>query len=239
MPKSFNRVSNYLKPNIMKWKLFILCILWSFLNLTVQAQIFTPSSTIQGSSGNNNVGIGTSVPQYKLDVYGILRLYGTDWINMYMQTASKTWNIGTNNSGMHSSGNNQFFIHDGSAYRFTIQSGSGNVGIGCTSPTSQLTVNGNILAKGIEVLDPLPDCDYVFEPDYKLISLYDLEQYIKVHRHLPEVPSAEAFKDSGVLNLGQMSNILLKKVEELTLYIIEQNKRIETLEKENLNLRKN
>ena len=70
----------------------------------------------------------------------------------------------------------------------------------------------------------------IIVPLLKLIPLKELEQYIQKNSHLPEVPSAANIKEEGV-KLAERSAILLKKVEELTLYIIEQNKRIEKLEK--------
>jgi hypothetical protein len=78
--------------------------------------------------------------------------------------------------------------------------------------------------------------DYVFQGDYKLPSLSELEHFIKTNRHLPDVPTAEEVKESG-LSVGEMNAILLKKVEEFTLHVIDQNKRINNLEKENLALK--
>ncbi len=72
--------------------------------------------------------------------------------------------------------------------------------------------------------------DYVFEEEYNLMSLNDLNNYIKTNKHLPGVPTEAQVKEEG-MDLGEMNTILLKKIEELTLYIIEQNKRIEELEK--------
>jgi hypothetical protein len=74
--------------------------------------------------------------------------------------------------------------------------------------------------------------DYVFKSDYKLMSLHDLDLFVKQNSHLPEVPSAEEFNKKG-MNISEMNNLLLKKVEELTLYTIELNRRIEELEGEN------
>ena len=74
-----------------------------------------------------------------------------------------------------------------------------------------------------------PGPDYVFEPTYDLKPLAEIETYIKENKHLPEVPSAKEMEKNGV-QLGEMNMLLLKKIEELTLHIIEQNKRIETLE---------
>jgi len=65
-----------------------------------------------------------------------------------------------------------------------------------------------------------------------------LERFVKENNHLPEVPSAEEFKKNGY-SVGEMDNLLLKKVEELTLYIIELNKKIDNLERSNLELKAN
>lgn len=74
--------------------------------------------------------------------------------------------------------------------------------------------------------------DYVFAKDYKLMSLKDVEGYINTNGHLPEVPSTEEAIQNGI-ELKEMNILLLKKVEELTLHLIQQNKRIEELEANN------
>lgn len=102
---------------------------------------------------------------------------------------------------------------------------NGNVGVGVLSPSAKLTVNGNILAKEIKVTNNIAVPDYVFEPDYALPSLSYVESYVKEHRHLPEIPSAKDIEEGG-LDLGEMNLLLLKKVEELTLHLIEKNKEI-------------
>ncbi|MFX8657140.1 hypothetical protein ABTM30_19840, partial [Acinetobacter baumannii] len=70
--------------------------------------------------------------------------------------------------------------------------------------------------------------DFVFKPNYKLASLSELETYIKEHQHLPEVPTENEIKENGV-DIGDTQILLLKKVEELTLYLIEQNKSVHKL----------
>jgi hypothetical protein len=105
----------------------------------------------------------------------------------------------------------------------------GHVNIG--SPPSggsyKLNVGGNIRANAVVV--NTSGADYVFADDYNLINLDDLSTYIKTNKHLPEIPSAEEMQKAG-LSLGEMNTKLLQKVEELTLYIIDQGKRIQALE---------
>lgn len=106
------------------------------------------------------------------------------------------------------------------------------VGIGTQDPGSyKLAVEGAIGAREIEVLTTSPWPDYVFEPEYSLMPLDSLELSIRRNGHLPGVPSAEEV-EANRLNLGEMQGILLEKIEELTLYTIEQNKRIEALQEE-------
>jgi hypothetical protein len=106
---------------------------------------------------------------------------------------------------------------------------SGNVGIGTTNPGSyKLAVEGTIGARRVKVTQATW-ADYVFDSSYQLASLHQVEKYIQTNKHLPDVPSAAEVKKGG-LDLGDNQAVLLKKIEELTLYIIEQNKRMESLE---------
>jgi hypothetical protein len=109
---------------------------------------------------------------------------------------------------------------------------NGNVGIGTTDATEKLTVKGNILCAKVEIDEFANIPDYVFAEDYPLISLEELENYYKKYKHLPDVPSAEEFKNNP-LDLGDLVIILLKKMEELTLYTVNQDKQILELSKEN------
>jgi len=101
----------------------------------------------------------------------------------------------------------------------------GWVGIGTTSPQSELAVNGTITSKKVKVT-LTGWSDYVFNDDYHLRPLNEVERYIQQNHHLPEVPSAEEVKKDG-LDVGDNQATLLKKIEELTLYVIEQNKKLE------------
>ncbi|MBK1442526.1 hypothetical protein JHJ32_21180 [Parapedobacter sp. ISTM3] len=108
--------------------------------------------------------------------------------------------------------------------KFTIRH-SGNIGIGTSNPQAKLAVNGNILAKEVKVKTDISVPDYVFAPEYDLPALADVEAYVKEHRHLPEIPSAMDIERDG-LDLAEMNLLLLKKVEELTLHLIEKDKQL-------------
>jgi hypothetical protein len=79
--------------------------------------------------------------------------------------------------------------------------------------------------------------DYVFKKDYALPSLADVKTYIDQNQHLPEIPSAQQIEKDGI-NLGEMNKLLLKKVEELTLYLIEMKTKLESQQKNNEELQK-
>jgi hypothetical protein len=109
-------------------------------------------------------------------------------------------------------------------------SDNGNVGIGSTNPDQKLTVNGKIHAQEV-IVDLNVPADYVFAKDYTLMPLQKVEQYVQQNSHLPEIPSAAEVKQQG-LSVGEMQNKLLQKVEELTLYAIQQQKEIKELKEE-------
>ena len=95
----------------------------------------------------------------------------------------------------------------------------GNVGIGTLEPTEKLSVNGNIKAKKL-IVTQSDWSDYVFDNNYKLRSLSSLEKFIKEHHHLPEIPSTKEIEKKGI-NVSENQSLLLKKIEELSLYVIE------------------
>lgn len=101
---------------------------------------------------------------------------------------------------------------------------AGNVGIGTLNPDAKLAVQGTIHSTSVLVDTNVPIPDYVFKADYKLPTLAELKAYTDKNHHLPDVPSAAEFEKNGI-NLGEMNIALLKKVEELTLYLMEQDKK--------------
>ena len=102
---------------------------------------------------------------------------------------------------------------------------TGNVGIGTSSPDAKLAVKGTVHANEVKVDLNVPGPDYVFNEDYNLTSLDSIKTYIDQNKHLPEVPSAKEMEKDGI-QLGEMNMLLLKKIEELTLHVIEQNKKL-------------
>lgn len=102
---------------------------------------------------------------------------------------------------------------------------TGNVGIGTETPDTKLAVNGTIHSKEV-VVDLIGWPDYVFEKDYNLMTLNELEISINKNKHLPNIPSSDEIECNG-LGLGDMNKKLMEKVEELTLYIIQLNKELQ------------
>lgn len=112
---------------------------------------------------------------------------------------------------------------------------NGNLGIGTTTPDAKLSVNGNIRAKEIKVENSnWPD--YVFVKGYELPTLKETDAYIKEKGRLPGIPSAADIKTNGV-DLGEMNAKLLEKIEELTLHLIQMDKKLDNLENDNKALR--
>ncbi|MDR0506374.1 MAG: hypothetical protein LBH32_06115 [Dysgonamonadaceae bacterium] len=193
---------------------------------------------------DGKVGIGIASPLSRLHISGDIRLSGSgsEGNPLILHNTSKTqagqameWKI-FNMTGAY--GNSlQFCAYDYigcttggmCANRFTIMD-NGNVGIGTISPTAKLEVNGVIRTKEVKI-ETANWSDFVFKKDYLLPSLQSVSEHIESHGHLPDIPSEQEVMENGV-NMGEMQVKLLQKIEELTLYVIEQNRTIEILKKE-------
>jgi hypothetical protein len=186
---------------------------------------------------NGNVGIGTPFPSWQLEAggtgsgKGIIMASGDEafvgWYDRSLKSSSTNnrWGWYANNGSTH------LWDNLNSANRLTI-SNNGNVGIGTTDPKGyKLAVAGKAIAEEVTVKLQANWPDYVFEPTYHLSPLDSIKTYIDKNKHLPEVPSAKEMEKNGV-NLGEMNMLLLKKIEELTLYQIEANRKIEMLQKQ-------
>jgi 6,7-dimethyl-8-ribityllumazine synthase len=150
-----------------------------------------------------------------------------DWSNVYIGSPIV--------SGKYSL-NQNLVVYGGATFGTTTTPSAltvnGTIGIGTTNVATltayKLAVNGAVVATSMDINGTVPASDYVFEKDYKLRTLAETEVYVNKNKHLPEVPSAEEFKQNGY-NVGKMDDILLRKVEELTLYMIEMQKQNEAL----------
>ena len=101
---------------------------------------------------------------------------------------------------------------------------AGNVGFGTVSPTAKLDVNGTIRSKEVKI-EATGWSDFVFDKNYQLPTLSEVESHISQHKHLPDIPSQAEVIEQGI-NVGEMQAKLLQKIEELTLYVIQQDKKI-------------
>jgi hypothetical protein len=154
--------------------------------------------------------------------------YDTQINSDYGPNGGKHISFRTMNGDAHTWNNWYEIYHSGNFNRsdvdFTAQT------VNCTNVYS----NGNIWAKEIRVALINPWADYVFKPTYKLPLLTDIKRYITKNQHLPDMPSAQEVEKNGI-NLGDVVRIQTKKIEELTLYVIEQQKQIELLKEKQEN----
>lgn len=190
---------------------------------------YTPLSFSASSFAfaQGNVGIGTTTPP-TVGNYGVLALNGRvpsqgGYLSL-MTNGTETGSIAANtqlNINAASGIVTQFYT--GSTPTLQISSG-GNILINQISQANtgyKLDVNGGIRSSSIVV--NTTGADFVFANDYKLPNLSDLQKYIGQNHHLPEIPSADEMQKDG-MNVGELNTKLLQKVEELTLYLIEEQK---------------
>lgn len=232
-------------PNSMKSRILLFLIILCTISAIAQPWNGSIPGNIYYNQGN--VGIGITNPTGKFQVHdGYIKVsstlfgflyFGQDGGGTYMEqvgnnTTNENYRLQSSKSGDNAN-YSQFIIDPTNGFSFiTIGSGNGNVGIGTTSPEAKLTVKGKIVASEIQIQDIGTIPDYVFNRNYQLMSLSRVEDFIKRNKHLPEVPSEMEFKENG-MNVADMNSLLLKKIEELTLYLIEVKKEVEELKLEN------
>lgn len=197
-------------------------------NSDVQSRITNKWGLYQsGSLDRNylagNTLIGTNVDAgYKLNVNGSANISG----------GVLSSSVGINGSA----GAYQLQVNGTSNFQNTLSATSANfsgpVGIGTTNPGPySLAVEGTVAARKIKVTMVSPWADYVFNDSYVLRPLSELASYIKQNKHLPDIPAEREVKEAGI-DISETTALLLKKIEELTLYIIKQEEQINQLTKD-------
>ncbi|MEP7144931.1 MAG: hypothetical protein ABI707_18750 [Ferruginibacter sp.] len=174
-----------------------------------------------------NVGIGTRTPVEKLTVQTSNNSYGISHRSVEGNILATL--IGGTSAGIGTFSNTNMRIFANGVSAIFIGSGTNNVGIGKEYPTYKLEVNGTIRSKEV-IVESNGWPDYVFDEKYKLSSIDEVEKYIEQNKHLPNIPSAKEIEEKG-LHLGDTQKKIMEKIEEMTLYIIEANKKIQQLEK--------
>ena len=212
----------HLNPRAKTWKLTSGVENYDHHQFSIKNQNGT-YFVIDGNNGNT--GIGAIIPNSKLHINA--NDAGDGITLTHSNPRAKTWKL---TSGVENYDHHQFSIKNQNGTHFVIDGNNGNTGIGTITPAYKLDVCGTIRAKEVKV-ELFSGCDFVFKKDYKLMNLSDLEEYITTNQHLPEIASEKEMIDNG-LNMKEFQMKLLQKIEELTLYVIEQNKQIKKQDQE-------
>lgn len=175
----------------------------------------------------DKIGIGSQNPATKLFVSDDVSAH----VGVGIDNGDFPWFLGMNKD---INSNSTLYVTDLNAMgssdtAFLAISTTGNVGIGMNSPEYKLDVKGDIRATEVKIQHPDQWYDFVFDKNYGLPTPADVEQFIRKNGHLPEIPDRQTVLSEG-FEVGEFSGLLLKKIEELTLYIIDQEKRIKELE---------
>lgn len=191
------------------------------------------NSLYYNGSGSGNVGIGSSaLSSSQYGSYNTVVGYASGG---GIVSGNRNTIIGANVSGLSPSLSNTIILADGSGNQRLVIDNNGKAKIGSPSLTTpgnyRLYVEQGILTEKVVVAiaNSVDWADYVFSPGYRLTPLKEVARFVKINHHLPNIPSANEVVKNGV-NLGEMDAKLLEKIEELTLYIIELENRISSLE---------
>lgn len=201
---------------------------------------------------NQAIGIGKSPAGYMLDVKGNISNEGADFVlgrndgrSQGKESTNGQYNY--NRALVHYNNDELILNFAGDFDGGTRVMGSklyidGSLAVGTADPKGhKLAVNGSIIGTSFKIREFSKWPDFVFDSTYSLMSLSKVEEFIQTEKHLPGVPSAKEVQENG-FELEKMDAVLLKKIEELTLYMIEMNKNhkeeMENLRKENEELKK-
>lgn len=182
------------------------------------------------------VGIGTQSPSEKLEVTGNIKAvgnicaFGSQQSTLWAQNSSSGYGLGIDENGL-----GHIYKNFTTPASIMIFNGDGKVGIGVSATSTfpgdfKLYVKDGIRTEKVQVDIAAGNwADFVFDKNYKLQSLSEVEKFIQKNKHLPDVPSETEVVENGI-DLAQMNAKLLQKVEELTLYIIEMDKKVNALQ---------
>lgn len=224
------------------FKFFFTVAFFALTSATFAQNWSTNGSNLYVNPTTTNVGIGTNDPGSTT-----LKIYKADTPTFELQSQRSRLNIflgpesfQTTNSRYTKRGD-VVFRNLGESHNMIFwmpdNNNDGNSYIGFAddlhdiwmriSNNKTVRIDGKVYANEIEVKSNVWS-DFVFKPDYKLMPLEEVELFIQKNNHLPDIPSEQEVKKGGI-NLAEMDALLLQKIEELTLYIIEQQKEIESL----------
>lgn len=192
---------------------------------------------------NGNVGFGTKIPKSNIEIQSggsetMLKIrhrneLNPDWGVSIGQNEDLSGFLGCSGKNLEilSGWDKQLILgtkkYD--EYNGSVVFPGGKIGIGTTTPEYKLDVVGTIRTRELKV--DMQGADFVFEEDYELRSIEEVEEYVSVNKHLPEIAPAKEMQENGV-NQSEMNQKLLQKIEELTLYVIRQNKEQKSQNKE-------
>jgi hypothetical protein len=192
------------------------------------------NNTVHSNTGN--VGIGTASPCAPLHIKSTSNTYTGQRNAIVLDNGNLSgnrssdivwaangvpkWEMGNDKAA---NGEQTFYLFDleSTAFPRLLITSNGNICIGTDNPKGyKLAVAGGVIAESVTIKMQNTWPDYVFDKDYKLLPLPELKKFVDRHRHLPEVSSEKDIKDKG-LDLAEINRQLTKKIEELTLYLIE------------------
>lgn len=216
---------------IKRISIILICLMATPMAILAQ-NTWDGGSSIPSFTSNGNVGIGTTSPGSALTIKRLTSSFmhlqyddGGTYPRLYLEATSTGFSWRTHYG---SSPIDLNFATPYTAHALVVKP-SGNIGIGTNTPGYRLDICGTARAK--EVIVETGWCDFVFADDYHLRPLSEVEAYIDEHHHLPEIPPASEVEDNG-LKLAEMNKKMMLKIEELTLYVIELQKELDTLKEE-------
>ena len=214
-------------------------------NLPITISPNTNFNTAFHSNGYVGIGIGTTLPDARLEVLGGQWDLSATEGDFKIGNNTHRLKIGVATGGggagdvriYASGGTNRIILGAGTTDVMAVNSaGGGSVIIGgnfIPAAGYKLSIRGKLMCEEMKVQLTTDWPDFVFDNDYKLPAISEVDKYIKLYHHLPGMPAAAEVEKNGGFHVGELQIKMLQKIEELTLYLIEQDKSIKQLKEEN------